>query len=242
MDTDNGGEFLNEAVLAYCEQEQITFTRGRPELKNDQCYIEQKNGAIVRPFVGYDRLTGELMCEQLGEVYRALRLYINCFQPSMKLLSKSFEGATVRRIYDPAKTPLQRLLLSGVLSEQRRRDLREAAQTLDPFALLQHIGELQRALLRCAGSSSPQLVVRFSPRARPPLCPSDGEQGNNLERGCQETEQRAEALRQPRSTRDPFADEWEDIFAFVSAHPGCSGGQLYQELERLHPGAIRSRN
>ena len=59
VESDNGGEFLNEAVIAYCEQAQITFRRGRPSLKNDQCFVEQKNGAIVRQVVGYDRLVGE---------------------------------------------------------------------------------------------------------------------------------------------------------------------------------------
>ena len=85
LDTDNGGEFINEALLSYCEAEQITFTRGRPFLKNDQCYVEQKNGAIVRQVVGYDRFVGVQAYLQLGELYRALRLYVNCFQPCMKL-------------------------------------------------------------------------------------------------------------------------------------------------------------
>jgi hypothetical protein len=88
IDTDNGGEFINEVLIAYCEQEQISFTRGRPPLKNDQCFVEQKNGAIVRQVGGYDRLVGEHAYRQLTELYRALRLYVNCFQPSMKLLSK----------------------------------------------------------------------------------------------------------------------------------------------------------
>jgi hypothetical protein len=92
IDTDNGGEFINNAVITYCEQEQITFTRGRPSLKNDQCFVEQKNGAIVRQVVGYDRLVGEHAYRQLTELYRALRLYVNCFQPSMKLLAKQREG------------------------------------------------------------------------------------------------------------------------------------------------------
>ena len=59
IDTDNGGEFINDVVIAYCEQEHISFTRGRPYLKNDQCFVEQKNGAIVRQVVGYERLVGE---------------------------------------------------------------------------------------------------------------------------------------------------------------------------------------
>ena len=87
----------------------------------------------------------------------------------------------------------------------------------------------------CVASSSPQPVIRFSLHASPPLGLSDAEQGHDSGQGCQETDQRAEDLRQPRSTRDPFADEWEDILAFVSAHQGYSGGQ-HRELERLHPG------
>ena len=103
LDTDNGKEFINEIILAYCEREHLTFTRGRPECKNDQCHVEQKNGAVVRPFVGYGRFVGEPSSRQLGELYRALRLYVNCFQPSMKLQSKSYDGQRLRRHYDPAK-------------------------------------------------------------------------------------------------------------------------------------------
>src|SRR5437763_8189303 len=65
LDTDNGGEFINAEVLAYCEREHITFTRGRTHKSNDQCYIEQKNGAIVRQVVGYDRFSGEAALRQL---------------------------------------------------------------------------------------------------------------------------------------------------------------------------------
>ncbi len=119
IDTDNGGEFINEVLIAYCEQAHISFTRGRPYLKNDQCFVEQKNGAIVRQVVGFDRFVGEHAYRQLTELYRALRLYVNCFQPSMKLLTKQRDGKKVRYVYDPAKTPLQRLFLSGVLPAQK---------------------------------------------------------------------------------------------------------------------------
>ncbi|HEX6555954.1 MAG TPA: hypothetical protein VF026_24565 [Ktedonobacteraceae bacterium] len=66
----------------------------------------------MRQVVGYDRLVGEHAYRQLTELYRALRLYVNCFQPSMKLLSKQRDGKKVRYMYGPAKTPLQRLLQS----------------------------------------------------------------------------------------------------------------------------------
>ncbi|MFL5652991.1 MAG: hypothetical protein ACJ8CB_02260 [Ktedonobacteraceae bacterium] len=101
--------------MAYCEQKHITFTKGRPYQKREQCFVEQKNGAIVRQVVGYDRFVGARAYRQLTELYRVLRLYVNCFQPSMKLQSKQREGKKVRCVYDSAKTPLQRLLLSGVL-------------------------------------------------------------------------------------------------------------------------------
>ena len=91
IDTDNGAEFINMDLFAFCEQEHLTFTRGRPRRSNDQCYVEQKNGQIVRQVVGYDRFTGELAYRQLTELYRALRVYVNCFQPSMKLQTKERE-------------------------------------------------------------------------------------------------------------------------------------------------------
>jgi hypothetical protein len=91
IDTDNGAEFINVELLAFCEQEHLTFTRGRPRRSNDQCYVEQKNGQIVRQVVGYDRFTGELAYRQLTELYRGLRVYVNCFQPRVLLQTKERE-------------------------------------------------------------------------------------------------------------------------------------------------------
>ena len=96
--------------------------------------------------MGYDRLVGEHASRQLTELYRALRLYVNCFQPSMKLLSKQCEGKKVRYVYDPAKTPLQRLLLSGVLPAQKQQELTEVVQALDPIGLLYQLEQLQQAV------------------------------------------------------------------------------------------------
>jgi hypothetical protein len=78
IDTDSGSEFLNAELIAYCEQEQLTFTRGRTGVKNDQCHVEQKNGAVVREAVGHARLVGVQAYHQLREVYRALQLVVNC--------------------------------------------------------------------------------------------------------------------------------------------------------------------
>jgi hypothetical protein len=96
-----------------------------------------------------------MQARQLTELYRALRLYVNCFQPSMKLLSKQRGGKKVRYIYDPAKTPLQRLFLSGVLPAQKQQELTEVVQALDPIRLLHQLEQLQQAVFRCAVGCAP---------------------------------------------------------------------------------------
>ncbi len=112
---------------------------------------------LCERLVGYDRLVGEHASRQLTELYRALRLYVNCFQPSMKLLSKQRDGKKVRYVYDSAKTPLQRLLQSGVLPEQKQQELTEVSQSLDPIRLFQQLEQLQQAVFRCAVDYSPYL-------------------------------------------------------------------------------------
>ena len=131
-DTDNGGECINTDLVAYCDQEQITFTRSRPYQKNDQCFVEQKNGAVVRQFVGYDRFEGEPAYRQRVERYRALRLYVNFFQPSMKLKEKRREGTHVRRSYAPAQTPFERLCATTVVPEERHARLDAIFPARDP--------------------------------------------------------------------------------------------------------------
>jgi hypothetical protein len=175
IDTDSGAEFLNEELLAYCEQEQLTFTRGRPGVKNDQCHVEQKNGAVVREAVGCARLVGAQAYYQLRELYRALRLVVNCFQPSLKLQAKVPQGNRLRRVYDVAHTPLQRLLASGVLPEDRQRDLATRVQQIDPLTLSEYLDVLRYALVRgthtTAADGEGELVLpllRFSLVA----CPS----------------------------------------------------------------------
>src|SRR5215469_16881999 len=247
IDTDNGGEFINEAVIAYCEQAHITFTRGRPYLKNDQCFVEQKNGAIVRQVVGYDRLVGEHTYRQLTELYRALRLYVNCFQPSMKLLSKQREGKKMRYVYDLAKTPLQRLLQSGVLSAEKQQELTEVAQALDPICLFQQLEQLQQAVFRCAVNASP-FVPSIPPAAMRVFSVDDCTAGQlpeeksvpdpatGIHRLSREQERRKRVLGWRRTHKDPFEGEWEQIFSWLVANPERSSGDIFRELQRRSPG------
>lgn len=149
FDTDNGSEFLYGELIAYCEREGITFTRGRAYKKNDQCFVEQKNGAVVRHLVGYDRFEGQKAWNtQLKEIYRAIRLYVNFFQPSMKLQIKHRDGAKVQRIYDSAMTPFQRVCLASSGGGTEKLDA--IYKVLDPVRVLEQIGTLRDALWRHA--------------------------------------------------------------------------------------------
>ncbi|MDN5872472.1 MAG: hypothetical protein L0H73_17390 [Nitrococcus sp.] len=92
IDIDNGTEFLNDPMLQYCATHGIELTRSRPYHKNDQAWVEQKNGSVVRRLVGYRRLEGVASAETLSELYTAARLFVNFFQPSFKLKDKVRNG------------------------------------------------------------------------------------------------------------------------------------------------------
>ena len=145
LDSDNGSEFINHALLAYCRLHRVTFTRSRPWQKNDSAHVEQKNGAVVRQLVGYDRFTSRAAYAQLQRVYRLARRHVNFFQPVEKLVSKTRQGARTHRVYDRAQTPYQRLCASGILSPDTRRELEAVYQSLNPLQLRR---DLERELDR----------------------------------------------------------------------------------------------
>lgn len=150
LDSDNGSEFINEKIFEYCEKEKITFTRSRPYKKNDQAHVEQKNGNIVRRTVGYDRFEGAEAWTRLLNLYRILRLYVNYFQPSCKLLDKVRIGSRVKKIYDKAKTPYQRMLESPHVASRVKRKIKTMYATLDPVRLFEEMGQLQKLMLQAA--------------------------------------------------------------------------------------------
>ena len=101
LDSDNGGEFINDNLARYCKREGISFTRSRPYKKNDQAYVEQKNWTVVRQMVGYDRYEGPQAGAQLEALYDVLRPYVNFLQPAMKLTSKERFGKVAKNIMSP---------------------------------------------------------------------------------------------------------------------------------------------
>jgi hypothetical protein len=197
--------------------------------------------------VGYDRFVGEHAYRQLTELYRALRLYVNCYQPSMKLLSKQHDGKKVRYVYDPAKTPLQRLLLSGILSGEKQDELNAVAQSLDPLRLFEQLFQLQKALFLCAVegnlfvSHASTLPIRvFSVQQCTtevgPVERSSPDSPAGLATLHQEQEKRKRVLGWRRTHKDPFEGEWEQILSWLVANPERSSGDIFRELQRRSPG------
>ena len=150
VDSDNGSEFINHCFYTYCHQEKLTFTRSRSYKKNDSCHVEQKNGNIVRRLVGYDRYTSKAAYQCLERFYYLVRLYMNFFQPTLKLLHKTRSGAKVHKVYEIAQTPYQRLLRSGVLSDAKQTEMTATYHGLNPLKLLKQINSNLEQLWRLA--------------------------------------------------------------------------------------------
>ena len=141
IDSDNGGEFINDLLYRYCLDEQITFTRSRPYQKNDQAHVEQKNWSVVRHTVGYDRWETEQELALLESIYDDLRLYINFFQPSLKLVAKERIGNKTIKRYDTAKTPYQRVLERQDISFETKARLAHLYLQLNPAELRRRIDQ-----------------------------------------------------------------------------------------------------
>jgi len=135
IDSDNGSEFINELLYHYCLEEYITFTRSRPYKKNDQSYVEQKNWSVVRHTVGYDRLETNEEFELLTSIYSDLRLFINFFQPVLKLVFKGHVNDRFIKTYDLAATPYQRIMARKDIPLQIKARFTDLYVKLNPVVL-----------------------------------------------------------------------------------------------------------
>lgn len=154
LDSDNGSEFINHHLYAYCQRKGITFTRSRPYKKNDSAHVEQKNWSVVRRLVGYERYSSRAALVQLNRVYQLVRCYVNFFQPVMQLQRKTRHGAKVHKVYDTARTPYRRLLESGVMAQEQRDALANQYQKLNPVRLLGQINRSLEQLWQLAAAAS----------------------------------------------------------------------------------------
>jgi hypothetical protein len=146
LDSDNGSEFINGLLVRYCQQHKITFTRSRAYRKNDNCYVEQKNYSVVRRFLGYSRYDTEKELFLVKEILKLVEIYVNFFQPSVKLISKTRINNKSKKIYDIAKTPYRRLLESGILSQLSKDNLNQIYHSLNPMELRRKISQLNQKL------------------------------------------------------------------------------------------------
>ncbi|MBV9599263.1 MAG: hypothetical protein JOZ87_20660 [Chloroflexi bacterium] len=145
LDSDSGSEFLNAPLVEYCAAQRITFTRSRPYRKNDSCFVEQKNWAVVRRLVGYQRLETPALAA-LERVHELSRDYVNFLHPVRKLSEKVRRGARITRRYDEVQTPYRRLLATGVLPRKTERQLTLRWAAVNPLRLKLELASAQRTL------------------------------------------------------------------------------------------------
>lgn len=150
IDSDNGSEFINSHLFAYCKDERITFTRSRPNKKNDCCYVEGKNWHVVRKLIGYDRYEGWEAVDLLNEIYARLRLFTNFFSPQQKLVEKVRDGAKVRKRYDEAKTPYRRIMDDPDFDPEIKKRLERQYLSLNPVTIRKEILGLVAELRKMA--------------------------------------------------------------------------------------------
>jgi hypothetical protein len=242
IDADNDPAFMNALMEQWCDapEQGIELTRSRAYQSNDQAWVEQKNGVLIRRVVGYERLVGLEAAQVLAELYAALRLFTNLFQPSFKLKSSVREGGRIKRLHHPPRTPLQQLLRTGVMGEQEAADLRELRQRCDPVALLATMRSCQsRLALLISGQHANAMA------GDPLAWQSPDEEKRELEcflQGLQALWRQSRPLqkkpkpRQGRRSRvDPFEVHAALIPQWLEAEPDVGSQELLERLIALAP-------
>lgn len=232
LDTDNDSVFMNEILVDYCCHHGIELTRSRPYRKNDQAWVEQKNGSVVRRLVGYDRFAGVAAAQILARLFDVARLYVNFFQPSFKLRDKTRDGAKVTRRHFAPATPCDRLLAHSKVSEEIKEKLRQLRAELDPVELLKklRVAQSELAQLSTGESEDPRVdpsLERFL--AQLPGLWQTGE--------CRPTHRhRPPKVRAWRTRSDPFEAVWTEAREWLEQEPDITGKALFDRLRGKYPG------
>ena len=240
VDSDNDSTFMSQAVFDYCKGRGLEQTRSRAYKKNDQAWVEQKNGAVVRRLVGYGRLSGREATKALAQLYASSRLYINFFQPSFKLKSKTRDGARVHKVYFAPATPCERLVAHSSVEPTIKEKLRAQFQRLDPVRLLQEIRVAQQTLSDIAAHGTPTEVVPASAADVATFLRS-------LSAAWKDGEVRPTHRKQPkakhwwRTRADPFADAWPVIEGWLIAEPSIAAKVLMERLVAMVPEVYASK-
>lgn len=238
FDTDNDSVFMNETVQGWCAQTGAKFTRCRPYRKNDQAWVEQKNGAVIRRLVGYRRYEGVEAAKLLAELYAQARLFVNVFQPSFKLAAKERDGARVTKHYHPPATPCRRLMAHPATSTETKERLMALELSLDPVELLSRIRNLQAKLADLADSGGPDVGAKavsldaFLAGLRVAW------------RGGEVRPTAIAPTRPPRTWRsriDPFAAVADDLDRRFSASPASTAREIFDALQAEYPGVYADK-
>ena len=235
FDTDNDSVFMNETIRDWCEAAQVAFTRSRPYRKNDQAHVEQKNGAVVRRMVGYRRYAGIAAATELARLYRDMRLYVNFFQPSFKLMEKTRDGARVTKRYHPPLTPFQRVQAHPAVAQEAKDALAAQFKQLDPVVLLHEIRQSQ-ARLTALADAAPFAESTHDPKADVDAFLS------GLRHAWKAGEIRLTSRKKPPAPRgrrrpDPLAKVTDDLKAWFEEDPSRTGRDLLSRLQAAHPDA-----
>lgn len=230
--------FINETLKAYCEQANTVFTRCRPYRKNDQAFVEKKNGAVVRRMVGYRRFEGVEAAALLAELYRSVRLFVNFFQPSFKLIGKQRDGARVRKSYSAPTTPHQRLAADPRTSDAVRARLQEICISLDPVALLRDIRAAQQRLADLADVKSAGDAITASPPIDLFLA---GLRTAWKEGTSRPTDRPILKAKRGRRRPDPLLQAIPQLQEWFKAEPWRTGVEFLTRLQAEYPGAYPAK-
>ena len=213
------------------------FTRCRPYRKNDQAWVEQKNGAVVRRAVGYRRYEGLEAAAALARLYMSLRLFVNFFQPSFKLAGKARDGAKIKKTYHPPATPFQNLLTDTRTGEAVRSQVNAIYASLDPVLLLREIRAAQEHLVAIADRAT-------SDEATAPGAPPIEQFLSGLRTAWREGEVRPtnkpkpKAPRRGRTRADPFVTVTAMVQEWFEAEPWRTSRELFERLREERPGVF----
>ena len=227
----NDRVFINDTLTEYCADRGIEFTRSRAYRKNDQAWVEQKNGAVIRRFLGQERYSGQVAGQTIVHLHGVMLLYVNYCQPSFRLVQKTRNGSAVIKRYRPPATPCDRALRHEAVSAEAKAILAERRATLDPVALLHAIREAQSALAAIVspelqptprGESLERFLARLPDRWR--------EEREHIDR-----EPRARAPHTWRTRPGPFEGVWCDVLGWLQEGPDASAVALLGRLQEAKP-------
>ena len=233
INSDNDSAFINETLYNFCTDENITFTRSRPYKKNDQAWVEQKNGSIIRKYIGYDRLSGLAACQLLSNLYYYLRYYINYFQPTFKLQEKHRTGSKVNKKYYKPETPIKRVLNNPGVDDSIKKVLEKTLLELDTITLLHKIRNHQKQLVKLISSneykrSEDEETIEEFMEKLPQLWKENTNSPLEQKKECNQ--------RHWRTRIDPFAKTWPTILMWLQEEPDSTAKELFKRLQKREPG------